>query len=75
MAKNTKRIYIDFDPSKGFPAGKSLYYECLRCGELIPSIPDNFASCECGNLRIDGDAGRVSASDESKLRLVKVQRS
>ncbi len=27
------------NPSAGYPVGHDLYYECLRCGDVIPSLP------------------------------------
>lgn len=34
-----KRCYLEFDPLKGYPVGKNIYYECGICGDVIPSMP------------------------------------
>jgi hypothetical protein len=63
-----KKKYFDFDPSKGYPAGKTIFYECTNCASEIPSIPDRSIWCSCRNLSIDVDAGRISVDNESNLR-------
>ena len=63
--------YVNFNPAQGFPAGKTIFYECSLCNEVIQSIPVNAASCKCGNITVDSDAGRVSVKDESHLRVFK----
>src|SRR2546425_10227699 len=65
--------YIRFDPARGFPAGKELYYECGVCGELLPSLSEERASCSCENVFNDVEAGRLAIRDESKLRLVRLK--
>ena len=65
------KIFIDFDPKKGFPAQKGLFYECGICNDDIPALPDNSIACSCRNILIDVDAGRISVKDESKIRLFK----
>jgi hypothetical protein len=60
----TQRTYLDLSEGGGWPAGEDLYYECLRCGDIIPSLPDKNLECACGNIAIDRDYGRFSAGDE-----------
>ena len=69
------RRYIDFDPTKGYPAGKTLFYECLRCGTSIPSRPAASTGCPCSNLVIDIDYGRVSVDDHSLMRIYDADRN
>ena len=63
------REYLTFDPSKGYPTGTDLYYECLKCGDVIPSMPGHNTHCKCRNIMLDNDYGRLSIGDHSKLRL------
>ena len=67
--KKQNREYHIFNPQKGYPTGRNLYYECMRCGEVIPSIPNDSIICKCRNIAIDVDYGRISIKDHSLIRL------
>ena len=60
--------YIEFDFSKGFPAGERIRYECGICGDSIASTPKYSATCKCRNIIVDADAGRVAVKDPAKLK-------
>ena len=67
---------IEFDVTKGWPAGSKLYYKCTKCGSLVPSLPSQAEldlewECSCGNLYVDEDAGRMGADDPSCVKLLK----
>ncbi len=70
--KHQDKTYISFDPTRGFPAGSNLYYECRRCGESLPSLPKDSISCSCRNIAIDVDYGRISVRDNNLVRLFSV---
>lgn len=63
---------ISFDPKQGYPAARKYQYECLRCGDVVESMPtyDEDWQCKCKNVKVDPDAGRVSVEDDSKLRIL-----
>lgn len=63
------RTYHSLNPSAGYPADKGLFYECLQCGELVPSLPDDSMSCKCCNMRIDVDYGRIVVKEPERVRL------
>jgi hypothetical protein len=65
---------VAFDPKSGYPAGRSIVYECGRCGVTIPSAPghDEPYRCACGNVAVDPDAGRVSVKDHAQLTIWRV---
>ena len=63
------RRYQSFNSQHGYPAGKNLFYECTKCGDVIPSMPDDSITCSCGNIRIDIDYGRVAVSDEICMKV------
>lgn len=63
------RTYYDYDPATGYPAGSDLYYECLKCGDVIPSKPPDSTACSCRNIMIDVDYGRLKIQDHSKAKL------
>lgn len=65
------REYFEFDPKKGYPVGRDIYYECIECGSVIPSTPKDGLGCLCRNIFIDVDAGRVSVKRESQFRVFK----
>jgi hypothetical protein len=62
------RTYYSFNPQSGYPAGKDLYYECLRCGDVIHSLPIESMMCSCRNIAIDIEYGRVSIKDHSMVK-------
>jgi len=66
------KTYISFDPSAGYPAGRTLFYECQSCGETIPSLPKESIGCRCRNILIDVDYGRVSIKDHQHVKLFSV---
>jgi len=73
MNTNSKndREYLTFNPAKGYPADKTLFYECLDCNEVVPSMPNDNAHCKCRNIMIDIDYGRIDIQDVNKVRLFK----
>lgn len=64
-----RRRYVDYDPKAGYPAGSALYYECLQCGYVMPSLPQDSMNCHCWNIGIDIDYGRVVVRDHSLMRI------
>ena len=72
---NSEKFYQGFDESTGYPAGSNLFYECLRCGDVIPSLPNESSHCKCRNVMIDVDYGRVKVQDKSKAKLFSTKKS
>lgn len=62
------RKYFTFNPERGYPKGKNIYYECVTCGAVIPSVPPDNVGCRCGNIFVDVDSGRVAVTDVEKMR-------
>jgi hypothetical protein len=67
--ENKKRSYHNFNPVNGYPAGSNLFYECLRCGEIVPSRPSDSTHCKCRNIMIDVDYGRIKIQDHAQIKL------
>ncbi len=67
--KKPTKNYRSFDPLKGYPADDRLFYECLQCGDIIPSIPKDSCRCSCRNIMIDIDYGRISIQDNNQIKL------
>ena len=61
--------YINFDPEKGYLVGMDLFYECLICGDSVPSIIPEKSHCWCLNISMDVEYGRINVGYESKIRL------
>jgi hypothetical protein len=64
----SKRIYYQFDPASGYPAGNGMFYECLGCNDILPSLPKVSIICTCKNISIDVDYGRISIKNNRKTR-------
>ena len=64
-----RRAYQDFDASsKDCPIGKDVFYECVVCTNVIPSISKKGATCKCGNLRTDL-SGHPMIRERDKIRI------
>jgi hypothetical protein len=64
--------YIEFDHKQGYPSGPDLFYECQRCGKMLPSMAKDNVWCDCYNLCVDVDFGRLAVQDDSLVRLVRL---
>lgn len=62
------RNYLVVDVSTGYPAGETIRYECLVCGDSVPSMPQHAVACKCRNVIVDVEAGRVAIKDSSKFK-------
>ena len=68
-----KYVEVEFDETKGFPAGDGLYYECKLCGGRRSTFNLKEAGfCKCRNLHIDIDYCRVSIKQPGTVRLLEV---
>lgn len=74
MCKDKERSYLTFEPNqtKGYPAGKNVFYECTLCSGVVSSLPEHFEKCECGNIEVDSSGGRMSVQDPNRMRIFKV---
>ena len=63
------REYREFDPVKSYPVGKNLYYECLTCGNAIPSMPKRSVSCACRNITVEPATSRLTVQNHGKVKL------
>jgi hypothetical protein len=62
------RKYLTLDHSAGYPVDESLFYECVKCGTVLPSKPPDNIGCVCDNVFIDVDWGRINIKDRSQIR-------
>jgi hypothetical protein len=68
-----RRRYLPFDSKSGYSGGPGVFYECIRCAEVLASLPPDSIMCSCRNIRIDVDYGRLAVSDETYLRVFVVE--
>jgi len=64
---------LNADFAKGYPVGAALYYHCLDCDEFVPSLPSEPLGCQCRNVFIETDAGRLSIGNDQHVRLVELR--
>lgn len=67
MKKNIIVEVVDITGEKGIPCAKNIFYLCLTCQKTIPSLPDKYVVCKCGNISVDIDGGRGGAKNSSKM--------
>jgi hypothetical protein len=53
------------------PRGKDIYYRCLNCCGVIPSIPEDSIGCECGKVFIDKDYRRLIVENLDEFEVVR----
>ncbi len=68
------KTYVDIDPQAGYPRGPDLFYECQICRSMLSSMPNDNIHCACLNIRIDVEAGRMAVRDQSRIKLVRIER-
>jgi hypothetical protein len=53
------------------PKDSDIFYRCTKCGDMIPSLPDDNIGCNCGNVYIDHDSWRLFVIDFGNFEVVK----
>jgi len=64
-------IGTDYTDTSDVPKGKDVYYRCLVCGAVIPSVPRDNIGCGCGNVFVDIDYWRLSVEDFLRFEVVR----
>ena len=69
MQQKKKRVPV----SKfwGCTVSPNVFYECVICGKIIPSVPEHSMGCDCRNIQIDVDAGRLHIGDDDSVFVFK----
>lgn len=63
------RQYRPLDAPIKSQARNNLFYECLDCGNEIPSKPKKGARCKCGNISFDPVSDDPKFQDEAKVKM------
>ncbi len=66
---------LPLEKGKGYPTGETRVYHCLRCGNLILSLPSDSIGCDCNNVFIDVDAGRVIIEVVALFEILELSRT
>lgn len=54
------------------PRACDLWYQCLDCGESIPSQPADSTQCRCGNVHIDVGYIRLGVDRPARARVIRL---
>ena len=64
---------IEYNRHGGIPVGKNIFYLCSICNSVIPSCPDKYTECKCGNVSVDIESARGGAKDISQLVILQIE--
>lgn len=53
------------------PRGKDIYYHCLKCDSVVPSVPKDNVGCDCNNIFIDRDYVRLAVEDYTQFEVIR----
>jgi hypothetical protein len=63
------RIYQSFAPGENLPVGENIFYECLTCGNVVPSLIKNSAGCKCQNITIESVGRQPAIRNSEKIKV------
>jgi hypothetical protein len=63
---------LEHQKGASVPTGRNVFYLCLRCRNIVPSLPPVPSSCECRNVSVDPDAGRGGARDPKMMIVLQI---
>ncbi len=72
MTEYTSIEVLDPNGEGGTPGGKEILYQCHRCGKIIPSVPEDNIGCDCDNIFIDVDYGRLCVQDWTQFSVLRI---
>jgi hypothetical protein len=61
----------NYTDTAAVPKDDDIWYRCLECGQVIPSVPSGNCGCKCGNVFIDKDCWRLVVVNFSKFEVLK----
>jgi hypothetical protein len=69
--KDFELIGDNYNDISEIPKDRDIFYSCLNCGCIIPSVPRGNIGCGCGNIFIDKDYWRLIVADMEKFNVVR----
>lgn len=73
MKNNCEFVAKGFVKTSDIPKDDDLFYKCLDCDGIIPSVPSKNIGCLCGNIFIDKDYWRLVVADLAKIEVVRMK--
>ena len=70
--QSQNRTYLDLDSMKDYPSESNLFYECLVCGNAVPSRPRGNFCCKCRNVCINPNSGGIEIQNRAKAKVFTV---
>jgi hypothetical protein len=71
MNGNYHPIKASFNSTADVPRDDNIFYHCLTCDGVVPSVPLGNMGCACGNIFIDKDYMRLIVVDFTKFEAMK----
>ena len=62
------RNYVRFDFDAPYKPVPGLWFECLRCGGVVRSLPKLAWHCECGDVSMDVAQCVFEVADPARVR-------
>lgn len=69
--KKFETIVDNITKETRLPRDKNVFYQCLKCGEMVPSTPPKSMGCKCGNIFIDKEYFRAIIEDYPQAKVLK----
>lgn len=60
-----------YEDTSQVPKDEDIFYRCIECGGLIPSVPTENIGCDCGNVFIDKDCWRLVVANIARFEVVR----
>lgn len=60
-----------YDITDKKPKGNGIFYQCLKCGTILPSNPSRPVRCECRNINLDPEMFKIGIREYSKFVVLK----
>lgn len=65
-----KKLNQHFSDTNEIPKGKEYHYKCLKCCDIVKSLPKDNIGCSCGNIFVDIDMWRLWVEDLSQFAVL-----
>ena len=69
------RVASKFKDTSEVPKARELFYRCLACDAVVPSMPRDNISCSCNSIYIDADLQVLFVADCTSFEVVTQKKS
>ena len=75
LLRQSSAVYYEIDGTTLFnvaevPCGAGIYYHCLHCQTIVPSLPAHLATCSCMNIYTDPAMSWFDIGDFDRFRII-----